>query len=66
MNYYTSTIPLDLAKKLKAVGMPNIEGKDYVREPPYAEVFDWLMSNRRITIVIEPSFHELYLVNLKK
>lgn len=29
--------------------------------PTYAEVFDWLMSNRRITIVVEPSFYEPYL-----
>lgn len=43
MKHYTKTIPLPLAQRLKAAGMPNIEGKDYFREPTFAEVFDWLL-----------------------
>lgn len=59
MEYFTATIPLPLAEKLKAAGMPMItsvsisivEDKPVVDEngeqwyrPMFAEVFDWLMS----------------------
>lgn len=54
MRYYTSTIPVALAKKLKEKGMRIItvvrenylEGGYYPPEivtPAYAEIFDWLM-----------------------
>lgn len=78
MKCYTESISPDLAKKLKEKGMPIEMQPLYAQEapnargivkagvglwcPPYAEVFDWLMSdNRQITIVIEPSFYEPYL-----
>ena len=52
MNYYTSTIPLPLAEKLKEKGMPveivcdnTVEHSfppEYHCETIFAEVFDWL------------------------
>lgn len=60
MKYYTSTIPLPLAEKLKEKGMPIVLGKRYANICPnteddkmpyqilcsttYAEVIDWFMS----------------------
>lgn len=57
MKHYTQTIPLDLAEKLKAAGMPIETQPLYAQEAPnargivkaglglrcpsYAEVFDW-------------------------
>lgn len=48
MKYYTSTIPITLAEKLKDKGMI---GEEYISDrytgiPKYCEVFDWLMNNR--------------------
>lgn len=52
MKYYTDTIPLSLAEKLKEKGMPDIEiewnpirGKHYCFKT-YAEVFDWLLDEK--------------------
>lgn len=68
MKYYTETIPLPLAEKLKEKGMPIlIEQEWYGNGMPkaekdchkpmtkFCEVFDWLME-RGILIVIEPSW----------
>lgn len=43
MKYYASSIPQDLAEKLKAAGMPIEKEGNNIWCPPYAEVFDWLM-----------------------
>lgn len=64
--YYTETIPVALAKKLKEkrmpliislipnyLGDPECEAYEKVEPPTYAEVFDWLME-RGLRIVIEP------------
>lgn len=65
MNYYTSTISVPLAEKLKEKGMPYIEidcetydsGTEYQRDEvwcnnTYAEVFDWLMSEKSHMIIV--------------
>lgn len=63
MKCYTQSIPLDLAEKLKAAGMPmmpcfNIhqtgsfsddDGIHFYYTPTYAEVFDWMIENRIYT-----------------
>lgn len=49
MKHYTDTIPLELVKKLREVGMPlplyqrGFEDVDGGITTTYAEVFDWLM-----------------------
>lgn len=56
MKHYTETIPHELAQKLKAEGMPKIEGKDYFCEPSFAEAFDWLFEQGyRIEIHTRPA-----------
>lgn len=61
MKYYTDTISIDLAKKLKEKGAPEVEWVYYnyggiKMTPNYAEVFDWLMSEKRQYVWIEPHF----------
>lgn len=48
MKYYTETIPLPLAEKLKDKGMPIIYRQSYLNDEGvpttmYGQVFDWLM-----------------------
>ena len=75
MKHYTGTISATFAEKLKEKGMPMMEcynitpsnsfsdddGVRFYYLPTFGACFDWLMSNRRITIVVEPSFYEQYL-----
>lgn len=55
MKYYTETIPTTLAEKLKEKGMPMEEGgKSMIdwKVPTYAEVFDWLMAEKNLTVIL--------------
>lgn len=68
MKYYCETIPVTLAEKLKEKGMPIEMQPLYAQEAPnargivkagvglwcpsYAEVFDWLMSERNLAVII--------------
>lgn len=54
MKTYTASVSHTIAENLKKKGMPKIEGKDYFREPSYAEVFDWLLETRGVYIFLEP------------
>lgn len=72
MKHYTDTIPLELAEKLKAAGMPIILGKRYSDICPsseddempyqvlcsttYSEVFDWLME-KNIRVYVVKALH---------
>ena len=49
MKYFTATIPLDLAEKLKEKGMPMEENDRRVIGwiiPTYSGVFDWLLGEQ--------------------
>ena len=67
MKYYCNTIPATLAEKLKEKGVPipvefipnylgDPEGEavSKIVPPSYAFVFDWLMSEKRLDIIIKP------------
>lgn len=51
--YYTETIPVALAEKLKDKGMPIETEGENIWCPSYAEVLDWFAS-KGICIFIEP------------
>lgn len=66
MNYYTDTISITLAEKLKEKGMPIEKEGENTWCPSYAEVFDWLMNRgQRVYIVKSKSGADIWhgLVN---
>lgn len=67
MNYYTSQIPPTLAEKLKEKGMPIVDivinddrwiPNRILIQPTYASCFDWLLSEKNISIDCYPDVEE--------
>lgn len=55
MKYYTKTIPIALAEKLKEKGMPMEEGgKSMIdwKVPSYAEVLDWFLDKHETFVYV--------------
>ena len=53
---YSAYIPVDLAKRLRRLGMPMVDDET----PTYGEVFDWFTTDRYVVITLEP-FHTFAL-----
>lgn len=55
MKYYTETIPISLAEKLREKGMVMEEnGKSMIdwKVPTYADTIDWFMTKKNISIIL--------------
>lgn len=60
MKYYTETIPLPLAEKLKEKGMPIKKAVHPERVITYGRVFDWLMEKGTYIIIGKLSGENYY------